>query len=293
MNQQRRKPHYAICRGFLIPMGFPVACFESGLNYTARSGDNFIVTYPKCGTTWVQHIVWMLHHDGQPLPLGKNINLEVPHLEEVGADFVAAMPSPRFIKTHLPYSFTPYSPDAKYIYIARNPFDCVVSFYYHTQGFVKHYDFADGTFDQFFELFIAGEVDWGDYFDHLLSWYEHRHQENILFTTYEAMKKELKQQIIEMAIFLGNSYWEKVQDPEILHSILEHASFTKMTQDQSRWSSPRSPEMTPFIRKGEIGDWQNHFSQNQVARLADQFRKKTAGTGIEKLWPDLISIVTD
>ncbi|HBE20437.1 MAG TPA: sulfotransferase [Cyanobacteria bacterium UBA11149] len=290
MKQQRRKPNYGICRGFLIPMGFPVACFESGLNYTPQSGDNFIVTYPKCGTTWAQHIVWMLQNDGQALPLGKNINLEVPHLEEVGAEFVAAIPSPRFIKTHLPYSFTPYSPDAKYIYIARNPFDCVVSFYYHTQGFVKHYDFADGTFDEFFELFIEGEVDWGDYFDHLLSWYEHRHQPNILFTTYEAMKKDPKQQIIEMAKFLGNSYLEKVKNLEILHSILEHTSFTKMSQEQSRWSSLRSPEMTPFIRKGEIGDWQNHFSQNQVARLTDKFRKKTAGIGIENLWPELIPI---
>ncbi|NEP52195.1 MAG: hypothetical protein F6K65_26725 [Moorea sp. SIO3C2] len=33
MNQQRQKPHYSMCRGFRIPMGFPVTCFESGLNY--------------------------------------------------------------------------------------------------------------------------------------------------------------------------------------------------------------------------------------------------------------------
>ncbi|WP_287358523.1 hypothetical protein, partial [Moorena sp. SIO3B2] len=31
MNQQRQKPHYSICQGFRIPMGFPVTCFESGL----------------------------------------------------------------------------------------------------------------------------------------------------------------------------------------------------------------------------------------------------------------------
>lgn len=32
----------------------------------------------------------------------------------------------------------------------------------------------DGTFDEFFELFISGNTDYGDYFDHLLGWYAHR-----------------------------------------------------------------------------------------------------------------------
>ncbi|NET82772.1 MAG: sulfotransferase domain-containing protein [Moorea sp. SIO1F2] len=288
MNQQRQKPHYSMCQGFRIPMGFPVTCFESGLSYNAQPEDNFIVTYPKCGTTWVQHIVWMLHHDGIPLPVGKDINLEVPHLEEVGADFVAAMPSPRFIKTHLSYSFTPYCADAKYIYIARNPFDCVVSFYYHTKGFVKHYNFAEGTFNDFFECFIEGEVDWGDYFEHLLSWYDHRQDDNVLFITYEAMKADTPNYIREIAKFLGSSYLDKLNNAEIFNSILKHTSFTSMSQDQSRWSSQRPKEMTPFIRKGEIGDWKNHFSDDQIARLYDKFIKKTAGTDIAMLWADLI-----
>ena len=51
------------------------------------------------------------------------------------------------IKTHLPFAMTPWHDEALYVYVARNPFDCAVSFYHHTRGFPQHYRFADGTFD--------------------------------------------------------------------------------------------------------------------------------------------------
>ncbi|MEO0836785.1 MAG: sulfotransferase domain-containing protein [Cyanobacteria bacterium J06642_3] len=93
------KPSYTFHRNFRLPMGFPAELFDSALAYQAQATDTFIVTYPKCGTTWTQNIIWMLHHNGQPFPLGKNINLSVPHLEEVGGDFVASLPKPRFVKS--------------------------------------------------------------------------------------------------------------------------------------------------------------------------------------------------
>ncbi len=282
--KQSIKPSYRLHKNFRLPMGFPPENFDSGITYQAQTTDTFIVTYPKCGTTWTQHIVWMLSHDGKPLPLDKNINLEVPHLEEVGSDFVKSLSEPRFIKTHLTYDLTPYNPDAKYIYIARNPFDCAVSFYYHTQGFIKHYDFAEGTFDDFFECFINGEVDWGDYFDHLLSWVQHKNDQNVLFLTYESMKNDPKMNIIAMGKFLGDNYLEKIANPQILESILHHTSFTSMSQNQSRWSSQRPVNMTPFIRQGKVGNWKSHFSVSQTQRLSQKLKMKTAGTEAKNLW---------
>jgi len=78
---------------------------------------------------------------------------------------IACYPYPFFptklIKTHLHPSMTSKHPDAKYIYVSRNPKDVVVSFYHHTVGFPKHYNFADGSFDTYFELFLEGKVDHG------------------------------------------------------------------------------------------------------------------------------------
>ena len=265
-------------------MGFSPESFDSGLAYQAQAGDTFIVTYPKCGTTWTQHILWMLHHDGKPLPLGKNINLEVPHLEEVGGKFVESLSPPHFIKTHLTYDLTPHNSQAKYIYVARNPFDCAVSFFYHTKGFIKHYDFAEGTFDQFFECFIAGEVDWGDYFDHLIPWVQHKNDSNLLFLTYESMICNPKAAIVSIAKFLGSTYFKKVENSQILENILEHTSFNRMSLDQSRWSSERPSHMTPFIRKGEVGNWKSYFSVSQTKRLTQKFRTMTKNTEAATLW---------
>ncbi|MGD1805336.1 sulfotransferase domain-containing protein [Dapis sp. BLCC M126] len=278
------KPSYTLHKNFRLPMGFPAEKWDSGLTYKAQARDTFIVTYPKCGTTWTQHIVWMLSHNGDPFPVGKNINLEVPHLEEVGSNFVKNLSEPRFIKTHLIYDLTPYNPDSKYIYVARNPFDCAVSFYYHTKGFIKHYDFAEGTFDDFFECFMNGEVDWGDYFDHLLSWVEHKNDQNVLFLTYESMKNNPKINIIAIAKFLGDNYVEKIENPQIIESILDHTSFTSMSKNQSRWSSQRPANMTPFIRQGKVGDWKSHFSVAQTQRLSQKLRMRIAGTEAENLW---------
>ena len=174
-----RKPSYNKRGALLMPMGFPSGGLDSALEYRPEPDDIFVTSYPKCGTTWLQHVVYLMLNSGEPLAEGVTMNDVFPHLEEVGQEGVARLPRPRLIKTHLPFAMTPYLPQARYIYVARNPFDCAVSFFHHTRGFPKHYDFSDGTFDDFFECFVRGEVDFGDYFDNLMSWYAHKDDRNL------------------------------------------------------------------------------------------------------------------
>ncbi|KAL1425329.1 hypothetical protein MTO96_019270 [Rhipicephalus appendiculatus] len=103
---------------------------------------------------------------------------------------------PGAIKTHLPFNRVPYSPQAKYIFVARNPYDCCVSFYHHTRAFPA-YRFAEGSFDAFLDAFLRGKVDCGDYFDQLLSWYDHIDDENVLFVTYEKLKSHTSEEVIK------------------------------------------------------------------------------------------------
>lgn len=283
------KPKYRLHNGYRIPLGFPVEAFASAIEYKADAEDTFIVTYPKCGTTWTQYIIWLLIHDGQPMTDSGNINQDIPHLEEVGKDVVTGLAKPRFIKTHLTIDLTPHHPQAKYIYVARNPFDCVVSFYHHTRGFVKHYDFAEGTFDDFFACFMVGEVDFGDYFNHLLGWHEQINQPNFLFLTYEYMKTNPELTIRQIASFLGEKYLHKVNNPEILTKILIHSSFDAMSQNQQRWCSKRPENMPPFIRKGVIGDWRNYLSSQQQQQLTEKLIMKTRGTQLLDWWSDFLT----
>ena len=73
-----------------------------------------------------------------------------------------ALPSPRMIKSHLPYQTTPKSANeddqCKYIYVARNPKDVAVSFFH----FVEHWKKVgissyNGPWEFFSKLFIEGK----------------------------------------------------------------------------------------------------------------------------------------
>ena len=281
------KPSYRMNGGFRMPLGFPAANFSSALAYEARPGDIFVATYPKCGTTWVQYILYLLLHDGVPLPGDQLLGDSVPHLEEVGRAVVEASPRPRAIKTHLPFEMTPAHTEAKYIHVARNPFDCAVSFYHHTRGFERHYRFSTGTFEDYFECFLAGEVDFGDYFDTLASWFEHRADRNVLFLTYESMKVYPRKTVADIAAFLELL---SGHDADTLAEVLHHSSFEEMRQNLGRWSSRRPDDMPAFVRKGVVGDWQNYFSADQAHRLAGKFDRRAATTGFADLWPDVLEI---
>ena len=102
------------------------------------------------------------------------------------------MPSPRFFKSHNPYNMMagglPHTSPAKYIYIARNPKDVAVSFYYHMR-MLTMFKYS-GTWDEFYQLYKSDKMMFGDWFDHVLEWWKHRDAENILFLKYEDMKKD-------------------------------------------------------------------------------------------------------
>jgi sulfotransferase len=154
---------------------------------------------------------------------------------------------------------------------------------------VRHYDFADGAFDDFFECFIAGNVDFGDYFDHLLPWMAAGHESNVLFLTYESLHDDTANEVCRIAEHLGGRAVAAARNPDVLATVLKHSRFDVMRRDQQRWSSARPEGMPPFVRRGEVGDWRRHFNGDQARRLAQKFRVRTRGTDAARLWPDIIA----
>jgi hypothetical protein len=282
-----RKPRYRLVDGFRMPLGFPPDGLESGMQYCPESGDVFVATYPKCGTTWVQYIVYLLERQ-RPIGPRETLTELFPHLEEVGAESVRTMERPRLVKTHLPLPMTPFSADASYVLVIRNPFDCAVSFFHHTRGFPRHYDFADGDFDTFVDCFIAGEVDFGDYFDHLVPWVEAASRPNVLLVRYEELKRDPAGGIRRIGEFVGGRAADFVGDADALDWVAGESSLDNMRRHQSRWSSPR-PEALPFVRSGTVGEWRGLFSPRTARALADKFVSRTSGTAAAGLWPDIIA----
>ncbi|XP_067136891.1 sulfotransferase ssu-1-like [Centruroides vittatus] len=317
--EERKIPKYLEVDGYRIPAIFSVNAFRSAVHYSPKESDVFVCTFPKCGTTWLQHIVALIYRKGEPYNGILDFFTSSPFLEMCGSE-AAESPerSSGAIKIHLPYHLAPISPIAKYIYVARNPRDCCVSFYHHVKS-LPIYEFQEGTFEDFLELFINGQTNFGDYFDNLLSWYSHRNDNNVLFLTYENLKRNLPDQVMKIAEFLGEEYYKNLKSDEILfQTILQRSSFEYMKKHCSCYydnfveafekayddgedlpngikelvvnfklsKNPANEKAKDwnFIRKGIIGDWKNHFNQEQQSKMDEWIRKKTIDTDVMDLW---------
>ena len=49
--------------GLVMPRVYAEQLEEQIYNFQLREDDIWIVTYPKCGTTWTQELVWTLIND--------------------------------------------------------------------------------------------------------------------------------------------------------------------------------------------------------------------------------------
>lgn len=302
---------YNIIDGIPIVKVCTEEMIRSVWEYKPQPDDVFLVSYPKSGTTWIQHIVYNILMDGKESEDQLDMFWRIPFLEIRGADAAIHGRKPGALKIHQCYGKTPHSKDAKYIYIARNPYDSCVSNYYHYKHFPA-FHFSEGTFDQFVDYFTKGEVDFGDYLDHAMSWYEHRNDENVLFLTYEGLQKCRPKFIMKIAQFLGEEHEKKLRDsPDLFDRMLEMTSFDRMKEIMTTKGLLKNPMNTEgihpslikglylkngymrqpikgsFIRKGVVGDWKNHFSKEQIKTMKEWIDLKTRGSDIMSLWRDV------
>ncbi|KAL0984980.1 hypothetical protein UPYG_G00151380 [Umbra pygmaea] len=212
----------------------------------------------------------------------------VPWLEETRASLVLkGQPSPRAMVSHLPYHLMPpsfFTSKAKVIYVTRNPKDVMVSsFYFH-----KMASFLDdpGTFDEFLDKFLSGQVLFGKWTDHVKSWYSSDLGDRILYITYEEMVKDLCGVVERFSRFLGREL-----SKEALDRVAKHCYFSNMkTNPMSNYSLVPQDIMdsskSPFLRKGIVGDWKNHFNPEQDAKFTAVLKEETKELDIKFPWEE-------
>ncbi|XP_062813249.1 sulfotransferase 1C1 isoform X1 [Anolis carolinensis] len=258
-------------------------------NFRARSDDLLICTYPKAGTTWIQEIVDMVQHGGDlqkcaRAPIYERIpfiDICLPEFNISGVEKANARASPRTLKSHLPIQLLPpsfWKQKSKIIYVARNVKDNVVS-YFHFHRMNKT-ETEPGTWEEFLEAFIAGKVSCGSWFDHVHGWWEAKDRHPILYLFYEDMKENPGREIQKVADFLD------VQLPEsVLNQIAQHTKFecmkaNPMTNYTTLPSSLLDHTISPFMRKGTVGNWKEHFTVVQSEQLDDLCAQLLKGTGL-------------
>jgi len=205
---------------FVTPEGL-----ERALAYQAEPSDVFVVTPPKCGTTWMQQIVHGLRTGGS-LDFD-NINDVVPWLQmahDVGRELDAPQVArPHAFKTHSPLDEVPQG--GRYIVVVRDPKDALLSHFRFFEGAF----FEPGSID--LETFSRDFAESGSAVHrHVLAAWSRRHDADVLLLAFENMKADLSGTVERVARFIGVDV-----DDEVLEVVVSQSSFEHMVQHADKY----------------------------------------------------------
>jgi hypothetical protein len=213
---------------------------RAAVAYVPVSRDVFVATQMKCGTTWMQQLVYevMMRGKGDLSDAGHGHLYAVsPWIEATYGVPLADAPrlgpeGMRVIKTHLPADLCPYSSEARYIYVTRNPVACFAST-------VDFFRLGAGLLAPsrawILDLFLSDRMWWRSWPDHIDGWWRWAQKyPNVLFVHYETMLADLPSVISQVAQFLNIPL-----NPEENAEVLRKSSFAFMKKYEEQF------EMTP------------------------------------------------
>ena len=251
-------------------------------NFELRPDDIWIVSYPKCGTTWTQEIVWQIINDlDLETAKSKKSQERVPFLElgshpksssnavakllfvEDPITFADNLPvtKPRVIKSHLIFEILPPEllETCRVVYVCRNPKDAIVSFY-HMHKLIAP-EMGDAPFGDFVDLVKDGDVIYGGYWEHLRSAWSRRNHPNMKFVWFEDLKRDTPGHIKGIGEFLGRNLSKEQVD-----SLCRSTNIDTMRAMSANLGADKKEKQfsEKFFRKGEVGNWTEYFQGKKL-----------------------------
>ncbi len=238
-------------KNFSTPEGW-----QHGLDYQPNPSDVFIVTPPKCGTTWMQQIVHGLRTRGS-MDFDE-ISRVVPWINmahDIGIDiYEPQVAHPRAFKTHSTLYEAPKG--GKYIVVLRDPNDALLSHYHFFEGMF----FEKGTISlEIFarENFIPNRNVW----KHIIALWDRRRDEDVLPLCYENMKADLPRTIERVADFIGIPLDDELKQIVVKQSDIKFMQEHKHQFEDHIIRKMRGPVMgLPLdgqlnkVRNGQVGE---------------------------------------
>lgn len=243
-------------------------------NFQSLSDDIFIVTYPRSGTTLMQMMLYQLTTNG---------SMEFEHIKKISPwlemnppsiERLKSMPRPRVFKTHLELKKAKRF-NGKLLYVVRDGRDVALSYYHLHCGY---FGFR-GTFEEFFEEFMKGNIFYGSWFDHVAQWKSYSESSPVLFLKYEEIVASMNDAVRQVAQFCEL----KLEEADFNRTAERcHISFMKQYEEKFGPPKPKSTksvsdESRSFIRKGKSGGWQESFTPEMKARFQEKLEKTLPG----------------
>ncbi|MEP1697743.1 MAG: sulfotransferase domain-containing protein [Paracoccaceae bacterium] len=254
-----------------------------------RSDDVFVVTPPKCGTTWMQTIVALLF-SGDPnvetelsvkMPW---IDIRIREMSEI-ADRLEQMTARRSMKSHTPLDGLPVDSKAHYICVFRHPLDAHFSFRKHVRNIPMPWfdvwyphDDTDGTT---FKRFLDGGAEGFDTdlmpLAHIIQHYKAAtalaHQSNVTLVHYADLTRDLAGNFAKLAAALNVSHPAHVMD-----QLVQAATFDHMKANAERYAPSGGKGFmksdSDFFHSGTSGKWEGELTNAELAaydNLMDEY----------------------
>lgn len=279
------------------------------LKFRAKKGDVVQVTFPKSGTHWMMFITQFILRKGQLMTTCEQFDKEWRFLEYMDTnDFSSSLPL-RTFATHLALNKCTMTPEGKYVYIARNPWDICVSFY-HMVTNITTYEYLNGTFEDFVDTFVSGNFGYGDYFEHVAAGHALREEPNVFFVTYEELKRNTREVALRLAYFLGEHYGHALEKDEALfQKLLERsqpeymrnvAVFDATDINNPQWNEVLSRKKITcreghegdenkycYVRVGKVGTWKNYFTPHLLRKMENRILEAEKQSSFMDLWKDI------
>ncbi|GLV32779.1 Sulfotransferase 2 [Carabus blaptoides fortunei] len=234
---------------------------QSILDAPVRKDDIWLLSYPRTGSTWTQEMVWLIGNDFNYEGAKCSIQPVRTPLIELSAilskdyksfmntfgnsvDVVNNLPSPRYIKTHLPLELLPKQLEEVK---PKAPYGCVWKNYLPFWNkrnepnvmFIKYEDMK-------------------------------RDQKKMIRKTAEFLEKSVTDEEVDtLAEYL--SFKNMKSNPAVnLERVVETRNDVHFSDELGK----------TFIRKGEVGDWKNHMTPELSKRFDDWTEENLKDTGL-------------
>jgi hypothetical protein len=267
--------------------------FARAKAYEPRREDVFVATQMRCGTTWMQQIVFEIASRGRGDLSDSgygHLYAVSPWIDAINSVSMEAAPlvgdmRARIIKCHLPVSICPYSEAARYIYVTRHPVSCFASILDYNRSLLGPLAPPVATMA---DWFCSDRMYWRPWPDHVAGWWDWAAaRPNVLFLHFEDMKADLGGIVDRVATFLGQSL-----TAEERARVVEKSSFAWM-QAHEDWLEMAPPTMFSvsggrFLASGRAArheDVPSDVRQRVLAYCATSLQDRAYP--VQRFYPDI------